>query len=738
VRDPLSGISVKYKLAMMFAGVCLLAFGVGGALAGSSARAALEREIRARVAAQSRNYATRLAAQLRLFGRRAEDFASDGYVRDRLERLSADASDVGARGELERHLATNKLPLVFGFVGLATFDGNGASTARVGCLASTAFDAVSSRRATAPREDVVAEATLFGPARRVDRPDANVVLTVSTPVRSLDGSRVVGRLAAAILPGAWIAEAFAGADADPTAEVDVALVGPDGGALLLDRRLTETLKVAAESDLLRSGFGVALASEEPPVDPRAATERCPVGDTGWTIRVARDLSEPLAAWSGLQSKLVGIGAALSVLAGVFFWFPLRYLAAPLARLSEAAEKLRRGERAARVDVEGDDEIAALGASFNAMADAVAQRTADLESAAVELRSNRDELRGEKERLAGVIASMRDALVVLDADGRPVVANAAARPLVDAMARTGATRSHHLCREAIEGVDCASCLADGGRAPTSCLVDAGGGVWDVRTTRLPPDARGRIGRVVVARDVTARVAEDERQIHQERLSVLGEVAAVMAHELNNPLAAVSMFNGMLEDDLPPESPLREHAAVIRRNVETCKKAIRALLDYATDASPEIAPVDVHDVLEDVARFLRPMSDRARVVVERRFDAAASEIVGDEVQLRQVFVNLVVNAIQAMRGKGGVVRLATRDGTDGLEVDVADEGPGVPDDVRERIFKPFFTTKARGEGTGLGLSTARRIAELHGGALDLAASSAEGSVFRARFTRRGRRS
>jgi signal transduction histidine kinase len=110
---------------------------------------------------------------------------------------------------------------------------------------------------------------------------------------------------------------------------------------------------------------------------------------------------------------------------------------------------------------------------------------------------------------------------------------------------------------------------------------------------------------------------------------------------------------------------------------------------------------------------------------------AEVTGDDVQLRQIFVNLLVNAFQAMAERGGLVSVRTQTLGDHLEIDVADDGPGIPEHARELIFKPFYTTKPRGVGTGLGLPTARRIAELHGGSLELASTGPTGTLFRVRL-------
>lgn len=342
----------------------------------------------------------------------------------------------------------------------------------------------------------------------------------------------------------------------------------------------------------------------------------------------------------------------------------------------------------------------------------------------------------------------------------LIANAAAAPLLELVAGDDKAQGRHVCLDRIEDSstplpehhlresDCMACLFDGGGPSRSCMVDVAGRTFEIHTTPLQPDAHGDRGRVLVSREVTDRIQQDERQIHNERLSLLGEVAAVVAHELNNPLASISMFNQMLLDELPDESPLRENSEVIGRNVDVAKRTIRELLDFATGASPEVGGLHVHDSLGEVLRFLRPLLERSGVEARLEAQACFDRVTADAVQLRQVFANLVLNAIQAMTGGTprpgggrpaagevtGVIMLRTRDADGRLEIDVSDSGPGISAENRQRIFKPFFTTKARGEGTGLGLSTSRRIVEMQGGSLELLSSSSTGTTFRIRLRTR----
>lgn len=746
MRDPLYFLSVRYKLVSMFAGVSLLFFGVGGYVVSKSVTGALESEILGRLEFQSRAYASGLDSVLRLLMRRTEDFASDGHIRRCLEEHSsaARAEDRAAlAAELSRHLRVNKLPLVPAFGGLAIADPAG------GVVLAVPEGGADLAAAAAREEDDAAGGAgvrcggLVPPGGEAPYPS----LFIRVPLRDLSGRERIGSLLARVNVAAWIEEGLR--DVDPAdlgegTSVGLRLLDAGGRALVVPPSLAAGNGPRIGSEIVDSGFGFRLeeatgageARLPSPSHPSRFARSFPIESNGWRVIVEVSADRALQPLSGLLGRLFLLAVALALGASFLLYFPMRFLARPLIRLRDAAHRVKEGRFETRVAVETSDEVGELSASFNGMAEALGERSRRLEAAAEDLRARGRELRGERDRLDAVIRSMRDGLAVLDPDGKVVVANEAGAPLARLLGSRAAKASAlRVCADSAHaGSDCGACLADPSGPPRNCLIDVDGSVYEVSATSLKPDESGRSGRVLVARDITDRVSQDERQIHQERLAVLGEVAAVMAHELNNPLAAISMFNQMLASDLPPDSPFRENVELIRRNTETCKRVIRELLDYATGATPEIAPIDVHETIRDVARFLTPLARRAGVEIALDLAAGDALVTGDEIQIRQVFVNLIMNSIQAMGSGGGRLALSTESSGDELAVRVTDSGPGMAAEVRARIFRPFFTTKRRGKGTGLGLTTARRIAEMHGGSLDLVESGPGRTTFRVRLRRR----
>lgn len=740
MRDPLHQVPVRYKLPLMFISVCLLAFGVGGYLVSGTARQALEGEISARLEFQSRAYATALEGRLQTLARRTEDFASDGYIRDHTELLLNQSHSLSAqetRDELRTHLTDNKLPLEPAFEGLCLVASDGEVLLATGEAPRANFlKRFHLEDAGAPSSfsEFIALDDERGPR-----------IYISTPVFSRRGKRVLGRLVSWVYPAVWITGSMKGsriAEDDLGDPVRLQLVDSERQHLIVDPALTEGGGPNLDSELLRSNFGLKL------VDEKRASQIAnlnhhggygviatsyPIGASGWSLHVTLVPENAFAAVGGLQSRFLGVGVILALLASALLFFPMHFLAGPLLRLSDAARRLRDGDFSTRVVVETSDEIGELGESFNSMADAVQERTERLQQTAEDLRDRQRDLSAERDQMRAVISSMRDGLIVLDADGTPVVHNKAAAPILQQIVDAAwEPRPHHVCgmRERKKQT-CRGCLFDPDGVPRSCMLEVAGGVYEVHATRLAPDKHGRAGRVLVSRDLSDRITQDEQQIHQERLAVLGEVAAVMAHELNNPLAAINMYNQMTVDEAQPDSEIAENSMVIQRNVQTCKRAIRELLDYATDTTPEIMAVDIAATLEDVSIFLRPIRERSNVKLEVNASETLHAVMGDEVQIRQVFVNLIVNAIQALGEQGGTVRVVAHEADSHVYVDVSDDGPGMAEEVREQIFRPFFTTKARGDGTGLGLPTSRRITEMYGGGLELLSSDTSGTCFRVRL-------
>ncbi len=729
MRDPLHRVPIRYKLTLGFVGLCLVAYLVSSWLVSSSAKSALREQILARLQASSQARALLVEASLEGLAARVQDFASDGLIRGEGARLAAGAGvpDAAASEPLRQHLLTNKLPIVPAFVGLSLMSEDGRVLATVG-------------EAGVP--DVVGEPAASGPATQVggfETPtDAPPRFPISTPVASLDRTRRFGRLVAWIDAQRWFGAVPLAGDASTGAP----------RVRIVDRRGTALEATAATSDEAGGRAHVRLSPAGPGaggMDPDAGgggerlSHAWPVALSGWSVVVDLDAARAFAPAAGLQSRFLGAGLLVASVAAALLFVQLRFLVRPLGLLRDVARRLSDGDFRARVAVSSEDEVGEVARAFNVMAEAVQDRTERLERTAADLQAGKDELARERDRLDTMVHSMQDALLFFDDEGRVTLSNAAAAPLLPSLVGGAGRDLAVLCARGDGGHprDCVGCLSRGDLPRQSCRLHVGSRIFEVLATRVP-SAHGWLGRLLVARDVTELVTLDERQARQERLAVLGEVAAVVAHELNNPLSAVAMYAQMMQDELAPESPFREHVDVIRRNTETCSRTIRGLLDWAYSADPEVTETDVQELVEEALRFVRPLTQRAHVAVAERRGLADPGVHADAVQLRQVLVNLLMNAVQALSGRGGRVEVATFEADDGRTVvlDVTDDGPGISPERRDRIFEPFYTTKPAGEGTGLGLPISRRIVEAHGGTLELVEAEPGRTTFRVQLPRRAR--
>lgn len=252
-----------------------------------------------------------------------------------------------------------------------------------------------------------------------------------------------------------------------------------------------------------------------------------------------------------------------------------------------------------------------------------------------------------------------------------------------------------------------------------------------------DRQGRfVGTILLLRDIKRRKELEEDLKRADRLVLMGTLAAGLAHEIRNPLGGIKGAAQLLRRSSDGDPSVREFTDIMIREVDRVNQLIEQLLDLSRPAQLTLAPVNIHEILEDVL-LLEGHNNRGKeITVKKWFDPSLPPIRGDRAQLTQVFLNLVKNAFQAM--DMGELAVTTRLETDyhirehGTEpnrfiwVDLADEGRGIREEDLPHIFSPFFTTK--NNGTGLGLATCYRIVKEHGGTIRVETTEGKGSVFR----------
>ncbi len=233
-----------------------------------------------------------------------------------------------------------------------------------------------------------------------------------------------------------------------------------------------------------------------------------------------------------------------------------------------------------------------------------------------------------------------------------------------------------------------------------------------------------------------VDQQAAMVRAEKLSSLGRMAAGIAHELRNPLMVILGRAQLALKKLAPQSdaaadPLQRVLASIEDEAQRADRIIRSLSLYARDGTTEMTSVNLRGAITDVLELVRPQVKMDQVEVRTDVAADLPPIRGNHDQLLQVFINLIVNAAQAMP-QGGEVSLVARKVSEGVvRVTVTDTGCGIPAENLQRIFDPFFTTKPPGEGTGLGLSIIHGIVEGHGGTIEVASEAGKGTTFTLQF-------
>ncbi len=221
------------------------------------------------------------------------------------------------------------------------------------------------------------------------------------------------------------------------------------------------------------------------------------------------------------------------------------------------------------------------------------------------------------------------------------------------------------------------------------------------------------------------------VRSERLATVGRLASGLAHEIGNPLGAISGYVEIARGRLPRDAD-PELAGAVNRIAEAAARidrTLRDLLDFARPAPPRLAPLALAAAVEAAVRLAR-VQPRFRQVEVTSTLPAGLRVLADEHQLGQVLLNLLLNAADAMGGAGRVTLSASQEG-EAVELAVADAGPGIAAEHLPRLFEPFFTTKEPGEGTGLGLAISHRIVESLGGALSAENGAVGGAVFRLRL-------
>ena len=351
-----------------------------------------------------------------------------------------------------------------------------------------------------------------------------------------------------------------------------------------------------------------------------------------------------------------------------------------------------------------------------------------------LREKAGELDRMRQFSEDIIESLSDGLAVLDLDDRVIRWNAGferlhgisreeavGRPLddlfdADFVARLNAARAERPAGAELYRVP----LLSGHDEPRRLRVKAA-------TTPLLTPAGRTSGTMLIVVDSTARVQLEEQLQISEKMASIGLLAAGVAHEVNTPLTGISSFTQMLLEDAEPEDPRTKLLEKIEHQTFRAARIVTGLLNLARPGRTDtLGPVDVNAVIADVLVLLEHQLEAGRIRVRRELATPAAVVQGLEFKMQQVFLNLFLNARDAMPS-GGWLTVRSRVEGGAAVIEVADTGSGISPEHLSRIYDPFFTTKTAGQGTGLGLSVTYGVVQEHHGTIECASRPGQGTRF-----------
>jgi two-component system NtrC family sensor kinase len=257
---------------------------------------------------------------------------------------------------------------------------------------------------------------------------------------------------------------------------------------------------------------------------------------------------------------------------------------------------------------------------------------------------------------------------------------------------------------------------------------------IQLYHAPPEIEA-LGRAF--NDMTAALHERDQQLHRQtdeklmrsdRLSMIGQLAAGVAHEINNPLGSILLFSRLILQQVPAEGRIRENLERIEKETKRCHTIVKGLLDFAHERKPLVESVVVNRLLDATLKLFEGQFLFQNIQVVKNYGLNVGAIEADQSQLQQVFMNIILNAADAMNGKGRLVLATQANHALGfIEISISDTGCGIPPENLERVFDPFFTTKGVGHGTGLGLSVSYGIIQSHNGEISVSSEPGQGTTF-----------
>ncbi len=218
------------------------------------------------------------------------------------------------------------------------------------------------------------------------------------------------------------------------------------------------------------------------------------------------------------------------------------------------------------------------------------------------------------------------------------------------------------------------------------------------------------------------------LQSEKMASLGKLAAGVAHQLNNPLSSIAIFTQLVLEEYKLEEGARDDLMRINKEAQRCRDTVKELLEFARQTRQEMRPHDINSAILRTLFLLENQTLFHNIEIEKELSPSLPEVYGDIQQLNHIFMNVILNAADAMEGKGTLsIKSYRPPQSDTIIIEISDTGPGIPQNVLPHIFEPFFTTKEEGKGTGLGLSLVYSIIDNHKGKIYAKSRAGKGTTF-----------
>ncbi|MCW5966410.1 MAG: PAS domain-containing protein, partial [Bryobacterales bacterium] len=289
-------------------------------------------------------------------------------------------------------------------------------------------------------------------------------------------------------------------------------------------------------------------------------------------------------------------------------------------------------------------------------------------------------------------------------------------------RTESVRESH---QYAAGIPVGRIPSNGREGQLSASPDGGERMLNIAITPLVSREFEHIGRLILFQDVTERTELERRLVQTDKLTSIGVLAAGVAHEVNTPLAVISSYSQMLAKQLADDEKKAGILDKIAKQTFRASEIVNSLLSFSRTATTSFQSTHLNSVVEETLVLIGPQLQKAKVELEKRMADDLPNIRGNAGKLQQVFLNLFLNARDAMPA-GGILSIESSFDKENVYVRVADSGQGIPPEIASRIFDPFYTTKVPGKGTGLGLSISYGIVREHGGIIEVSSRPGDGAV------------